>query len=124
MLNVAAKQIKDIHREVKIVIIIAIREAEMISLFEIDVEWAYPNQIIEKSLGRLENKASFAAHQFEILIEWCRLLIHKLINIQFLKLIGLTSYMVHMYQSKNWMWFKDDKSSCSYFKKNLNKLFN
>ena len=38
MLNVAAKQIKDIHREVKIVIIIAIREAEMISLFEIDVE--------------------------------------------------------------------------------------
>ena len=38
MLNVAAKQIKVIHREVKIVIIIAIREAETISLFEIDVE--------------------------------------------------------------------------------------
>ena len=37
-LHVAAKQINDIHREVKIVIIIAIREAEMISLFEIDVE--------------------------------------------------------------------------------------
>ena len=58
MLNVAAKQIKDIHREVKIVIIIAIREAEMISLFEIDVKWAYPNQSIEKSRGRLENKAA------------------------------------------------------------------
>ena len=37
-LNVAAKQIKVIHREVKIVIIMAIREAETISLFEIDVE--------------------------------------------------------------------------------------